>query len=191
MAPTSIIQLTRQARGARAASRCARCSTQASPRVKSRRRERWRGNNRQVRRCESSCPRLAQARPYSLTARNSTIYAGRSCGRGLLCREGLPQADRRITTWEGGRRRDGWTRRFLRGRMSGRPAAPHRLGRCDDRDDPRTARATNSTRARKRLARVLHLLAHFGKEGEPVLPKISQETLAEMIGSNGLGSVGS
>jgi len=36
----------------------------------------------------------------------------------------------------------------------------------------------------KRLARVLLLLAHFGKEGksEPVLPKISQETLAEMIG---------
>jgi hypothetical protein len=150
MAPTSIIQLTRQARGARAASRCARCSTQASPRVKSRRRERWRGNNRQVRRCESSCPRLAQARPYSLTARNSTIYAGRSCGRGLLCRKGLPQADRRITTWESGRRRDGWTRRFLRGRMPGRPAAPHRLGRCDDRDDPRTARATNYGRGASR-----------------------------------------
>ncbi len=37
----------------------------------------------------------------------------------------------------------------------------------------------------KRLARVLLLLAHFGKEGksEPVLPNISQETLAEMIGS--------
>lgn len=37
----------------------------------------------------------------------------------------------------------------------------------------------------KRLARVLLMLAHFGKEGkaEPVLPKISQETLAEMIGS--------
>lgn len=37
----------------------------------------------------------------------------------------------------------------------------------------------------KRLARLLLLLAHFGKEGksEPVLPKISQETLAEMIGS--------
>ncbi len=37
----------------------------------------------------------------------------------------------------------------------------------------------------KRLARVLLLLAHFGKEekSEPVLPKISQETLAEMIGS--------
>jgi hypothetical protein len=74
----------------------------------------------------------------------------RSCGRGLLCREGLPQADRRITTWEGGRRRDGWTRRFLRGRMPGRPAAPHRLGRCDDRDDPRTARATNYGRGASR-----------------------------------------
>jgi CRP/FNR family transcriptional regulator, cyclic AMP receptor protein len=34
----------------------------------------------------------------------------------------------------------------------------------------------------KRLARVLLLLAHFGKEGkaEPVIPRISQETLAEM-----------
>src|SRR6476646_9145398 len=37
----------------------------------------------------------------------------------------------------------------------------------------------------KRLARVLLLLAHFGKEGkpEPVIAKISQETLAEMIGT--------
>jgi CRP/FNR family transcriptional regulator, cyclic AMP receptor protein len=37
----------------------------------------------------------------------------------------------------------------------------------------------------KRLARVLLLLSHFGKEGIPqtVLPKISQETLAEMIGT--------
>lgn len=37
----------------------------------------------------------------------------------------------------------------------------------------------------KRLARVLLLLAHLGKEGkpEPVLVKVSQETLAEMIGT--------
>jgi CRP-like cAMP-binding protein len=37
----------------------------------------------------------------------------------------------------------------------------------------------------KRLARVLLLLAHFGKEGVPVtvIPKMSQETLAEMIGT--------
>ncbi len=37
----------------------------------------------------------------------------------------------------------------------------------------------------KRLARVLLLLAHFGKESKPetVIPKISQETLAEMIGT--------
>ena len=37
----------------------------------------------------------------------------------------------------------------------------------------------------KRLARVLLLLARFGKEGvpEPVIPKISQEILAEMIGT--------
>ena len=37
----------------------------------------------------------------------------------------------------------------------------------------------------KRLARMLLMLAHFGKEGVPetVIPKISQETLAEMIGT--------
>ena len=41
----------------------------------------------------------------------------------------------------------------------------------------------------KRLARVLLLLAHFGKEGTPqiVIPKISQETLAEMVGTTRLG----
>ncbi len=37
----------------------------------------------------------------------------------------------------------------------------------------------------KRLARMLLLLAHFGKEDkpEPIIPKISQETLAEMVGT--------
>ncbi len=36
----------------------------------------------------------------------------------------------------------------------------------------------------KRLARVLLLLAHFGKEGtQEVIPAISQETLAEMVGT--------
>jgi CRP-like cAMP-binding protein len=37
----------------------------------------------------------------------------------------------------------------------------------------------------KRLARVLLLLAHFGKDGksELVLPKVSHETLAEMVGT--------
>lgn len=37
----------------------------------------------------------------------------------------------------------------------------------------------------KRLARILLLLARFGKEGKPetVVPKISQETLAEMVGT--------
>jgi CRP-like cAMP-binding protein len=41
----------------------------------------------------------------------------------------------------------------------------------------------NSTE--KRLARLLLLLANFGKEGrpQPILAKISQETLAEMIGA--------
>ena len=37
----------------------------------------------------------------------------------------------------------------------------------------------------KRLARILLLLANFGKEGRPerVVPQISQETLAEMVGT--------
>lgn len=37
----------------------------------------------------------------------------------------------------------------------------------------------------KRLARILLLLARFGKNGKPekVIPKISQETLAEMVGT--------
>jgi len=37
----------------------------------------------------------------------------------------------------------------------------------------------------KRLARILLLLAHFGKEGKPegAIPKISQEALAEMVGT--------
>jgi CRP/FNR family cyclic AMP-dependent transcriptional regulator len=42
----------------------------------------------------------------------------------------------------------------------------------------------NSTE--KRLARALLLLAHYGKEGrtEKIIPRISQETLAEIIGTN-------
>jgi CRP/FNR family cyclic AMP-dependent transcriptional regulator len=37
----------------------------------------------------------------------------------------------------------------------------------------------------KRLARILLLMAHFGKEGvsEMVVPRLSQETLAEMVGT--------
>jgi CRP/FNR family transcriptional regulator, cyclic AMP receptor protein len=37
----------------------------------------------------------------------------------------------------------------------------------------------------KRLARILLLLAHFGKEGVPqtVIPQLSQETLGEMVGT--------
>ncbi len=37
----------------------------------------------------------------------------------------------------------------------------------------------------KRLARILLLLAHFGKEdvSETLVPNVSQETLAEMVGT--------
>jgi hypothetical protein len=43
----------------------------------------------------------------------------------------------------------------------------------------------NSTE--KRLARMLLVLANLGQEGQaqPVIPKISQETLAEIIGTTG------
>jgi CRP-like cAMP-binding protein len=42
----------------------------------------------------------------------------------------------------------------------------------------------NSTE--KRLARILVILANFGKEGQPeqVIPRISQETLADMVGTS-------
>ena len=38
----------------------------------------------------------------------------------------------------------------------------------------------------KRLARVLLLLAHFGQQGQPrpVIPQITQETLAQMVGAS-------
>jgi CRP-like cAMP-binding protein len=37
----------------------------------------------------------------------------------------------------------------------------------------------------KRLARILLLLSHFGKESraEPVLPRVSQDNLAQMVGT--------
>jgi len=42
-----------------------------------------------------------------------------------------------------------------------------------------------SNSSEKRLAGVLLLLAHFGKDGVPesVIPKVSQKTLAEMVGT--------
>jgi CRP/FNR family cyclic AMP-dependent transcriptional regulator len=59
----------------------------------------------------------------------------------------------------------------------------HLLSRTARMEEDLVDRLFNSNE--KRLARVLLMLAHFGKEGktEPVLPKISQETLAEMIGT--------
>jgi CRP/FNR family transcriptional regulator, cyclic AMP receptor protein len=45
--------------------------------------------------------------------------------------------------------------------------------------------APETHKHQKRLARLLLLLANFGKEGrpEPIVGKFSQETLAEMIGT--------
>jgi Crp-like helix-turn-helix domain len=60
------------------------------------------------------------------------------------------------------------------------PRHPRRAGVC------RTIyRAPLGSQQSRRLARILLLLANFGKEGrpEPIIAKISQETLAEMIGT--------
>jgi len=59
----------------------------------------------------------------------------------------------------------------------------HLLSRTARMEDDLVDQLFNSSE--KRLARVLLLLARFGKEGktEPVIPKISQEVLAEMVGT--------
>ena len=57
------------------------------------------------------------------------------------------------------------------------------LGRNIRYEEDLVDRLFNSSE--KRLARALLLLADFGKKGVPetVIPKISQETLAEMVGT--------
>jgi CRP/FNR family transcriptional regulator, cyclic AMP receptor protein len=59
----------------------------------------------------------------------------------------------------------------------------HILARKDRVEEDLIDQLFNSTE--KRLARLLLLLANFGKEGrpEPIVAKISQEVLAEMIGT--------
>jgi CRP-like cAMP-binding protein len=59
----------------------------------------------------------------------------------------------------------------------------HLLARNIRREEDLVDQLFNSSE--KRLARVLMLLAQFGKEGKPesVIPKISQEMLAEMVGT--------
>ena len=59
----------------------------------------------------------------------------------------------------------------------------HLLGRTIRVEEDLVDQLFNSSE--KRLARMLLLLANFGKDGkpEPIIAKISQETLAEMIGT--------
>jgi len=58
---------------------------------------------------------------------------------------------------------------------------PHR----DDNGDRKLRHHRHCESGEKRLARLLLLLANFGKEGSPqaISPNVSQETLAEMIGT--------
>jgi CRP/FNR family cyclic AMP-dependent transcriptional regulator len=60
---------------------------------------------------------------------------------------------------------------------------PHLLARAIRVEEDLVDQLFNSSE--KRLARLLLLLANFGKDGkpEPVIAKISQETLAEMVGT--------
>jgi CRP-like cAMP-binding protein len=60
---------------------------------------------------------------------------------------------------------------------------PHLLARTIRVEEDLVDQLFNSSE--KRLARLLLLLANFGKDGrpEPVIAKISQETLADMIGT--------
>ena len=57
------------------------------------------------------------------------------------------------------------------------------VARCNETQEALIDQLFNS--AEKRLARTLLLLARFGKDGrsENIVPKISQETLAEMVGT--------
>jgi CRP/FNR family transcriptional regulator, cyclic AMP receptor protein len=63
--------------------------------------------------------------------------------------------------------------------------------RCSSRISWRTVRVEADlvdqlfNSSEKRLARALLLLANFGKDGrpEPIIAKVSQETLAEMVGT--------
>ena len=59
----------------------------------------------------------------------------------------------------------------------------HLLGRTIRVEEDLVDQLFNSSE--KRLARMLLLLANFGKDGkpEPIIAKVSQETLAEMIGT--------
>jgi CRP/FNR family transcriptional regulator, cyclic AMP receptor protein len=61
--------------------------------------------------------------------------------------------------------------------------AQHLLTRASRIEEDLVDQLFNSSE--KRLARLLLLLANFGKEGrpEPIPTKISQETLAEMVGT--------
>jgi len=60
---------------------------------------------------------------------------------------------------------------------------PHLLARTIRVEEDLVDQLFNSSE--KRLARLLLLLANFGKDGspEPVIAKISQETLADMVGT--------
>jgi CRP-like cAMP-binding protein len=108
-------------------------------------------------------------------------FFGEGCLAGELIRTGTASAVTPSTILSIGKER---MVRLLRTRpaMSDRFIS-HLLGRNIRIEEDLIDQLFNSSE--KRLARALLLLAHYGGEGTPirVLPPLSQETLAEMIGS--------
>src|SRR5882672_9429119 len=143
------------------------------------------------------------------------LLPGRPGGRRLLHPRGQGQGLRCIRAGEGGGRSPPRERRLLWRELPERTSSAHGDDRDDDgmrhhaaRKSGHRARAPRRAKvlsyllsrnsrveedlvdqlfnsSEKRLARVLLLMANFGKEGkpEPVIAKISQETLAEMVGT--------
>jgi len=115
----------------------------------------------------------------------AVLGTGDFFGEGCLARQAL-----RIAT--AAAMEDCWIMRLEKGRMirllHEEPAfsevfVTHLLSRSIRVEEDLVDHLFNSSE--KRLARVLLLLAHFGKESqpEPVISRISQETLAEMVGT--------
>ena len=133
---------------------------------------------------EKGCLKLTVVSPRGKAAVVGMVGPGDFFGEGCLAGQPLRTASAAAMTEATLIRIE---RRAMIAALHGRSALTelfisHLLSRTVRMEEDLVDQLFNSSE--KRLARVLLLLAHFGKEGksEPVLPKISQETLAEMIG---------
>ena len=81
-------------------------------------------------------------------------------------------------------RKEDFTRELHRNRLLADDFISYLIGRNVKIEESLIDQLFNSTE--KRLARALLLLAHYGKTGksETAIPKVSQATLAEMVGTS-------